>query len=64
LQGDWKLIHHGKCPGEGTDELYNVNLDQGEEKNLAQEYPEKIVVLKKEIEYQMFTDEEAIRKIK
>ncbi|MEA3477625.1 MAG: sulfatase-like hydrolase/transferase [Bacteroidota bacterium] len=63
-KGDWKLIHHGRSLVEGTDELYNVTLDPSEKMNMAQEYPEKVAVLKKEIEYQMFTDDKVIRKMK
>lgn len=40
-EGNWKLIHHGMGIKEGSDELYNLNLDPNEEKNIAGENPEK-----------------------
>ncbi|MFC1541830.1 sulfatase-like hydrolase/transferase [Candidatus Latescibacterota bacterium] len=36
-KGGWKLIHNGKAPEEGTDELYNVDEDPYEERDLAGE---------------------------
>ena len=36
-EGDWKLIHYWE---DGTDELYNLTEDQGEQKNVAEGHPE------------------------
>ncbi|KAF1018327.1 MAG: Arylsulfatase [Acinetobacter bereziniae] len=42
-QGDWKIALQGKAElGTGTWELYNLNNDRGETKNLALDHPEKV----------------------
>ncbi|ENV97958.1 hypothetical protein F938_01368 [Acinetobacter bereziniae LMG 1003 = CIP 70.12] len=42
-QGDWKIALQGKAElGTGTWELYNLNNDRGETKNLAQDNPTKV----------------------
>ena len=42
-QGDWKIALQGKTElGTGTWELYNLNNDRGETKNLALDHPEKV----------------------
>ncbi|MBJ9374507.1 MULTISPECIES: arylsulfatase [Acinetobacter] len=42
-QGDWKIALQGKAElGTGTWELYNLNNDRGETKNLAQGNPTKV----------------------
>lgn len=41
-QGSWKLIYNMR---DGSKELYNLSTDIGEEKNLANQYPEKVKVL-------------------
>jgi arylsulfatase A-like enzyme len=38
IQGDWKLIHYFE---DNRDELYNLAQDVGEQKNLAQESPDR-----------------------
>ena len=41
--GDWKVVHYGKKEPRQTDwQLYDLNQDPKESKNLAQEYPDKI----------------------
>ncbi|MFA5690023.1 MAG: sulfatase [Kiritimatiellales bacterium] len=44
--GDYKLIHEYET---GTDELYNLKTDLGEEKNLAAELPEKVSELREKL---------------
>jgi len=39
-KGDWKLIHLGKTPGKGKDELYNLKNDPYEKNNVAEDYPD------------------------
>ncbi len=39
-RGNWKLLHNGKTPEEGTDELYDLSMDPYETKNRACEYPQ------------------------
>lgn len=46
-RGDWKLIQYFE---DGHIELYNVVQDVSEKQNLALEYPEKVAILKKELE--------------
>ena len=55
--GSWKL-HVCRSPKNGVwldpedvEELYNLSLDPGEEKNVAQENPEIVKTLRKRIEY-------------
>jgi len=55
-KGDWKLIHIGKKPEEGTYELYNTLLDPFETKNVANENMDKVLELKKEIQYNLSLD--------
>ncbi len=55
-KGEWKLIHLNENPEEGNDELYNVITDPYEEKNIAQQYPEKVKELHKEMVHQVALD--------
>ena len=59
-KGDWKLIHNGKNLEEGTDELYNIQLDPYETKDVSKENPEKVTELKKEIQYNLSLDSKKI----
>jgi arylsulfatase A-like enzyme len=40
--GNWKLVHNGKTPEKGTDELYNLKNDPYEKNDLAKDYPDII----------------------
>jgi arylsulfatase A-like enzyme len=46
---DWKLIHHGPKPNEGTDELYNIKKDPYEKDNLAESNKAKLRELQMEL---------------
>ena len=48
-KGEWKLVHHGKTPDEGTDELYHISLDPNEKENVAAENEQLLLELKKEM---------------
>jgi len=61
-KGDWKLIHHGKSPDEGIDELYNISLDPNETKNVAAGNEKLVLELKKEMEYQFSLDNPILAK--
>jgi len=61
-KGDWKLIHHGKTPEEGTDELYNIALDPNETKNVAAENEKLLLELKREMEHQFSLDSPVLAK--
>lgn len=51
----WKIVHYGKKEPRQTDwELYDLNQDPKESKNLAQKYPDKIIQL-----HQLFLTERA-----
>ena len=60
--GKWKLIHHGKIPDEGTDELYNISLDPNETKNVAAEKENLVLELKKEMKHQFSLDNPILAK--
>ena len=60
--GEWKLIHHGKTPDEGTDELYNIYTDPNETKNVAAENEKLLLELKKEMEHQYSFDSPVMAK--
>jgi arylsulfatase A-like enzyme len=47
LSGSWKLIHYWE---DGRDELYDVPNDQGEQHDLAAEYPDKRQTLRKRLD--------------
>ena len=44
--GDWKLLH----PGDGTDFLFDMRQPNPETRNVAAEYPEKVVELRTKLE--------------
>ncbi len=50
-KGDWKLIHNGKTLKEGTDELYNLQIDPYETKDVSKENLEKVKELKKDLQF-------------
>jgi arylsulfatase A-like enzyme len=45
-RGEWKLIHYYE---DDREELYNLNNDPYETKNVAKEYPELVSTLSKEL---------------
>lgn len=49
-KGEWKLIHNGKTLHEGTDELYNLQLDPYEMKDVSKENMQKVQELKKDMQ--------------
>jgi arylsulfatase A-like enzyme len=55
-KGDWKLIHNGKKPEEGTNELYNTLLDPFETNNVADKNEDKVLDLMKEIQHNLSLD--------
>ena len=55
-KGDWKLIHFGNSLDEGREELYNLNNDPNETKNVVKNYPEVRNELFKELENQIKFD--------
>ena len=44
-KGDWKLIHKGKTPEKGRDELYNLKDDPYEKNNIAKDHPEIVKIM-------------------
>lgn len=48
-QGDWKLVHLGKSPEAGKDELYNLKTDPFEQTDLALAEPQKMAELKRRL---------------
>lgn len=61
-KGDWKLLHHGNTPAEGTDELYDLKSDPEETKNVAAGNEAIVPDLKKELEHQFSLDSPALAK--
>ncbi len=55
-KGDWKLIHTGKSPEEGRDELYNLADDPGEKTDRAAERADMVRELKRELAREMALD--------
>lgn len=55
-KGEWKLIHNGKTLKNGTDELYNLQLDPYEVKDVSKENAKKVQELKKDMEYNSSLD--------
>ena len=55
-KGQWKLIHNGKTPEEGNNELYNISEDPYETHDLAKEKPTKLEELKQELVRQFAMD--------
>ena len=44
-QGNWKLVHYRKRPDWVT-ELYDLDMDIGEQNNLADQYPDRVKAMK------------------
>ena len=61
-KGEWKLVHHGKTPDEGTDELYHISLDPNETENVAAENEQLLLELKKEMKQQFLLDSPVLAK--
>ncbi len=61
-KGDWKLIHHGKTPDEGTDELYNILFDPNETKDVSEENGKILLELKREMKHQFSLDSPLLAK--
>jgi arylsulfatase A-like enzyme len=61
-KGDWKLIHNGKDPGTGSDELYNISSDPNEKNDISGKYPDKVKELKEEIIHQLSLDKTGVVK--
>ena len=61
-KGPWKLVHYGKTPAEGRDELYNVENDPEEKNDMAQGNPNILQDLKKELDHQFSMDSQALAK--
>ena len=55
-KGQWKLIHNGKTPDEGTDELFNISEDPYETRDMAEGKPTLLKELKKELSRQFALD--------
>ncbi len=58
--GDWKLIHQGKSPGEGRDQLFNIARDPYEERDLAATESDILSRLKAELIKQAAMDVERV----
>jgi arylsulfatase A-like enzyme len=58
-QGPWKLIPKGKKNKSGTVELYNLDEDISESKNIADEHPERVKAMTELL--QQLQDEKGIR---
>lgn len=59
-KGEWKLIHNGKNLKESADELYNIQIDPYETKDVSKENMRKVTELKKEIQYHLSLDSKKI----
>ena len=55
-RGDWKLVHSGKTPDIGKDELFNISDDPYEQHDLAKENPTILDELRKELIQQFSID--------
>ncbi len=55
-KGNWKLIHLGKTPEEGSEELYNIADDLYETRNVINENPSIATALHNELVYQFDID--------
>ncbi len=40
--GNWKLVHNGKTPGKGTQELYDLSTDPYEKNDVAEDHPDVV----------------------
>ena len=61
-KGEWKLVHHGNTPDEGTDELYHISIDPNEKENVAKENEELLLELKRELKHQFSLDSPVLAK--
>ncbi len=59
-KGQWKLVHHGKTPDAGTDELYNIYLDPSEKEDVSMKNEQILQELKYEINKQFFLDSQVL----
>ena len=55
-KGDWKLVHNGATPDEGSNELFNIQKDSCEKRNIAQENQSRCDELHKELAHQYSMD--------
>jgi len=55
-KGDWKLIHHGKRPEKGEEEVFNLRVDPFETNSLAGSDQNKVIELRKELKYHILQD--------
>ncbi|MHB9028307.1 MAG: sulfatase-like hydrolase/transferase [Candidatus Latescibacterota bacterium] len=55
-KGDWKLIHKGRNPAQGSNELYNIADDPYEKTDQAAARPEKVGELMEELNRQFARD--------
>lgn len=56
MQGPWKLVHYGKTPEEGRDELFNIEKDPEETNDLSAENKSVLEDLKSELKKQFALD--------
>lgn len=56
LLGDWKLIHDGRTPDEGSSELFHVGRDPTEQQNVAAHHPDVLSSMRAELVRQMEAD--------
>ena len=56
LKKGWKLIHLGKNPDEGTNELFHLDTDPYEKTDLSNQNPHKLAELKEELKLQYAQD--------
>lgn len=47
--GDWKLVHNGKTPDKGSQELYDLNTDPNEKNDVAENHPEIVKTMMERI---------------
>lgn len=55
-KGEWKLIHNGKTIEKGSDELYNIQADPYETKDVSEENHDIVSKLKDEMLYNLSLD--------
>lgn len=55
-KGAWKLIHKGRTPDTGSNELFNISKDPNETMDIANENQTKVVELHKELARQFSMD--------
>ena len=47
--GDWKLVHNGKTPEKGTQELYDLSVDPYEKNNVVLEHSDIVKTMMERI---------------